>query len=526
LQFVQRLALLKKTLGQSFSIRGHLVRYQQVELRSVATSPSIGGATTESKLPLDAPDVLPLLAREVLEGTLRQLPPQAIRRTLRHGVVPVSWRPDHFLYAICGPKGADYAARHGLSVVARIKSSDFHHCVRRVWGRKILGHATYGLSATRPQFSARKRVTLTQIAAFLIFASCLALSFAYLPGSAIWIAASALLGMFFLSIVALRLFCLFPVPPSRMRNARHLSEEELPTYSVLVPVFRETAVLPQLLRGLSCLNYPVEKLEIKIIVEEFDINLRRALQKFALPPHIEVIVVPQGQPQTKPRALNYALQFCRGSLLTIYDAEDVPEPKQLRNVAREFLNADERLACLQAQLTSYNPNENWLTRQFTVEYATLFDLILPALAACNLPLTLGGTSNHFRTHILRKIGGWDSHNVTEDADLGLRLARLGFRTGVVQSLTYEEANTQLGNWLGQRARWLKGFMQTWLVHMRNPVRTGRELGPTGFWTLQALTAGIFFSALFHPFLIALTVWLLVFDQPHTSVTTMLLVVKI
>lgn len=231
--------------------------------------------------------------------------------------------------------------------------------------------------------------------------------------------------------------------------------------------------------------------------------------------------MPQGLPQTKPRALNYALQFCQGSLVTIYDAEDVPESNQLLNVARAFSRADDSLACLQARLIPYNPDENWLTRQFTVEYATLFGLILPALAAHRLPLTLGGTSNHFRTHILRKIGGWDCHNVTEDADLGLRLARLGFRTGVVQSLTYEEANTRLGNWLGQRARWLKGFMQTWLVHMRNPLRTARELGPTGFWTLQALTAGVFFSALFHPFLMALSAWFLLSNPFHVSVTTML-----
>jgi cellulose synthase/poly-beta-1,6-N-acetylglucosamine synthase-like glycosyltransferase len=337
-----------------------------------------------------------------------------------------------------------------------------------------------------------------------------------------WLAASALLGLFFLSIVALRLFCLFPVSSAKYGATIDLGDAELPSYSILVPVFRETAVLPQLLRGLASLNYPLEKLEIKIIVEEYDTGLRRALQKFALPPHMEVIVVPQGKPQTKPRALNYALQFCRGSLLTIYDAEDVPEPNQLRQVAWKFLNSDKRLACLQAQLTSYNSNENWLTRQFTVEYATLFGLILPALAACNLPLALGGTSNHFRTHILRKVGAWDSHNVTEDADLGLRLARFGFRTGVVESFTDEEANTQFVNWLAQRARWLKGFMQTWLVHMRNPVRTGSELGPTGFWTLQALTAGIFFSALFHPFLIALTLWLLIADPPHVSMPTMVL----
>lgn len=457
----------------------------------------------------------------MLEDILRRLPPQAIRRVLRHGVVPIAWQPGHVHYATCGLKGANYAKRHGLPVVARIASSNFHHGVRRVWGRKILAKATHGLATTRPQFSARKRVTLAQGAAFIILALCLALSSTYLTASALWVAGSAAFGLFFLSVVALRLCCLFSLPVSKGRSLEDPADADLPTYSVLVPVFRETSVLSQLLRGLSCLNYPPEKLEIKIIVEEFDTNLRRALEKFALPPHIEIIVVPQGSPQTKPRALNYALQFCHGSLLTIYDAEDVPQPNQLRDVAREFSRAGEKLVCLQAQLTAYNPNENWLTRQFTAEYATLFGLILPALAALNLPLTLGGTSNHFRTHILREIGGWDAHNVTEDADLGLRLARLGFRTGMVQSLTYEEANTQLGNWLGQRARWLKGFMQTWLVHMRNPMRTAWELGPTGFWTLQALTAGIFLSALFHPLFIALSGWFLVVNPFHVSVTTLL-----
>lgn len=444
-----------------------------------------------------------------------------MRRVLRHGVVPVAWQPDHVHYATCGPKGADYARRRGLPVVARIASADFHHAVRRVWGRKILAKATYGLSATRPKFSARKRLTLAQTITFIILVLCLALSSTFLPASVLWVAASAALGLFFLSVIALRMCCLFSLPAAKTESLESPDNSDLPSYSILVPVFRETSVLSQLLHGLSCLNYPPEKLEIKIIVEEFDTNLRRALEKFDLPPHIETIVVPQGSPQTKPRALNYALQFCHGSLLTIYDAEDVPEPNQLRDVAREFLRADHSLACLQAQLTAYNPNENWLTRQFTAEYATLFGLILPALAARRLPLTLGGTSNHFRTHILRKVGGWDPHNVTEDADLGLRLARLGFRTGVVQSLTYEEANTHLGNWLSQRARWLKGFMQTWLVHMRNPVRTASALGPSGFWTLQALTAGIFFSALFHPFLMALTVWMFVANPFHVSVTTVL-----
>ena len=498
------------------------MRYQDVEWHSLATSTSIGGATADSKLASDASDVLPLLTGDDLEDILRRLPTQAIQRTLRHGLVPVAWRPDHVQYASCGPRGTGYAARRSLSVVARITPTDFHKSVRRVWGRKILARATYGLFASHPQFSARRRVTLCQMIAFLLIAVCPGIGLAVFPASTVWAGASAVLGLFFLSVVALRLFCLFPLPSSRNRNVKSLNDARLPVYSVLVPVLKETSVLKQLLRALLHLNYPAGKLDIKIIVEETDIAMRRALWKYDLPPHFEVIMVPQGSPQTKPRALNYALQFCRGSLLTIYDAEDVPEPNQLREIARKFSGAEEELACVQAQLTFYNPNENWLTRQFTAEYATLFGLILPALAAHNLPLQLGGTSNHFRTHSLRKIGGWDPYNVTEDADLGLRLARLGFRTDVAESLTYEEANTQLLNWLRQRARWIKGFMQTWLVHMRNPVRTARELGSTGFWTLQSFTAGVFLSALFHPFLIAISIWLFIVNPPEASLPAMAL----
>jgi cellulose synthase/poly-beta-1,6-N-acetylglucosamine synthase-like glycosyltransferase len=237
--------------------------------------------------------------------------------------------------------------------------------------------------------------------------------------------------------------------------------------------------------------------------------MQRAVARLALEDFFEVIVVPAGLPQTKPRALNYALQFCRGELLTIYDAEDIPEPDQLEKAARRFAGAPRELACLQAQLTFYNPKENWLTCQFTAEYATLFGEVLRALANHNLPLPLGGTSNHFRVDVLRSVGAWDPYNVTEDADLGLRLARLGYDTGVLDSLTYEEANTQLGNWMRQRARWLKGFLMTWLVHMREPSLFMREVGPAGFWVAQVLTLGVFASVLLHPLCMTATVLLLV-----------------
>ena len=277
-----------------------------------------------------------------------------------------------------------------------------------------------------------------------------------------------------------------------------------PVYSVLVPLFRETAVLGQLVSAHTKLRYPVEKLDIKLILEEEDVGMQAAVAGLRLPPRFEVIVVPAGRPQTKPRALNYALAFSRGELLTIYDAEDIPEPDQLEKAARRFAGEGPEFACLQAQLTFFNPNENWLTRQFTAEYAMLFGRLLPVLAEHRLPLPLGGTSNHFRTAALRAVGGWDPFNVTEDADLGLRLARHGYETGTFDSLTYEEANTRLANWMRQRARWLKGFLATWLVHMRDPPRLMRELGPAGFWVAQAVTIGVFASALLHPLCLAAT----------------------
>jgi cellulose synthase/poly-beta-1,6-N-acetylglucosamine synthase-like glycosyltransferase len=224
-----------------------------------------------------------------------------------------------------------------------------------------------------------------------------------------------------------------------------------------------------------------------------------------LPEHFDVIVVPAGLPQTKPRALNYALEFVRGAHVAVYDAEDIPDPDQLIRAASVFAASEENLACLQAELTFYNPNENWLTRQFTAEYAVLFGLVLPALSAYGLPLPLGGTSNHFRTDLLRQAGGWDAFNVTEDADLGIRLARLGYRTATLCSRTHEEANVALGNWMRQRVRWLKGFIQTWLVHMRHPARLAEELGMPGFLAVQGMIAGVFLSALLHPVLLALTV---------------------
>jgi cellulose synthase/poly-beta-1,6-N-acetylglucosamine synthase-like glycosyltransferase len=413
------------------------------------------------------------------------------------------------LHAAYGPAALAEGQRRGLRIVGEAGAHDLIAAARGVHGPLLLGEATFGLARRMPQFSARQRLTGLQAAMLIALAALAAGTGLLLPGQVLWFLASLASGLFFLSVVALRLLCLMP-PVKRKRPPLRspINEEDLPAYSVLVPLFREASVLDQLVGALARLRYPAEKLDIKLILEEEDVAMQAALAKHTLPAQFEIIVVPAGRPQTKPRALNYALAFCRGELLTIYDAEDIPEPEQLWKAAERFAGAGPELACLQAELTFFNPNENWLARQFTAEYALLFGRLLPVLADHSLPLPLGGTSNHFRTEVLRAVGGWDPFNVTEDADLGLRLARHGYETATLNSLTHEEANTSLPNWMRQRARWLKGFLATWLVHMRDPLRLMRELGPAGFWVVQAVTIGVFASVLFHPICLAATLALL------------------
>ncbi len=212
---------------------------------------------------------------------------------------------------------------------------------------------------------------------------------------------------------------------------------------------------------------------------------------------MRILVVPEGEPRTKPRALNYALELATGDYVTVYDAEDVPEPDQLLK-ALAVLRSNERIGCVQSRLNIYNSADSWLTRQFTIEYTALFDCLLPALERLGLPVPLGGTSNHFPRAVLEAVGGWDPFNVTEDADLGMRLARAGLSVEVLASTTWEEAPRSYRVWRGQRTRWLKGWMQTYLVHMREPFRLARELGLRRFLGFQVLMGGLLLSALVHP----------------------------
>ncbi len=315
-----------------------------------------------------------------------------------------------------------------------------------------------------PRFrhSARRRLTATQLAGFgsvaalaLMFLACwtaLALKLAHVAAAAVFLLACA---WRVLAVV------LSETPAS---PAAGLPDGDLPTYSVIVPLYREASVVGELLNALEAIDYPRRKLEIIFVVEPDDPETAQALAAAGLPGFARILVNPPGAPKTKPRACNSALSVARGERVVIYDAEDEPDPQQLRVAAAAFA-ADPRLACVQAPLRVSQPT-CFLQRQFALEYACQFEVILPALARLGLPLPLGGTSNHFVTARLREAGGWDAFNVTEDAELGFRLTAHGWRTGVIGAATYETAPHSFPVWLKQRSRWVKGYLQTWFVHMR------------------------------------------------------------
>lgn len=363
----------------------------------------------------------------------------------------------------------------------------------------LLRQAVSGLARARPQDSARDGLWLWQMLAMVALAGLFTGTALFLPRQTLFVLSAMFSLLFFLSIAIRAAAAVYMMMPERAKPPpAPLKDADLPRYSVLVPLFKETRVLPSIIRALMRLDYPPEKLDIKLILEAVDTEMIEAVHKLRLPGNFHVVVVPDAQPRTKPKALNYALQFATGDLLVIYDAEDRPEPDQLRKAAQVFAEAPPEVVCLQARLGFYNARENWLAGQFAIEYASLFHGILPMLDRLSLPIPLGGTSNHFRIGALRQIGAWDAFNVTEDADLGMRLHRHGLRCRTLASQTGEEAACHFGNWVRQRSRWLKGWMQTYAVHMRRPFRLWRELGAAGFLVFQGQFAGIILSALVHP----------------------------
>ncbi len=265
-----------------------------------------------------------------------------------------------------------------------------------------------------------------------------------------------------------------------------LGDELWPSYTILCPLYKEVAVVPQFVRAIQQLDYPRARLQVLFLTEEDDAATREAILALGLPPQFAVVTVPEGQPRTKPRACNYGLMYATGRYIVIFDAEDIPDPLQLKKAVLTFANHGPEVACVQAKLSFYNARQNLLTRWFALEYALWFNFTLPGLQWANMSLPLGGTSNHFRTALLRRLGGWDPFNVTEDCDLGLRLGHYHLRTAMVDSVTLEEANPRVRNWVRQRSRWTKGYFQTYLVHMRRPWHYLREGRLREFISLQLI----------------------------------------
>src|ERR1700735_184042 len=306
---------------------------------------------------------------------------------------------------------------------------------------------------------------------------------------------SAALWLIFSASVTLRSMAAVAKGPEI--SSLQVADDVLPNYTIVVALYRETSVVEDLVKAIDALDYPKGKLDIKLVVEQRDAETLGRIAELRLPARFEVVVAPSGKPQTKPRALNIALSSARGDLVVVYDAEDAPAPDQLRLAASRFA-AEKDLDCLQARLAIRNHGESWLSKLFAIEYAILFDVLNPGLCALDLPIPLGGTSNHFRVRSLVAVGAWDEWNVTEDADLGVRLSRFGYRVKALDSDTWEEAPFEVGNWFRQRVRWQKGWMQTLIVHSRRPIFFWRDLGPRRAVAAATLIVGAIFGCMLWP----------------------------
>jgi cellulose synthase/poly-beta-1,6-N-acetylglucosamine synthase-like glycosyltransferase len=274
----------------------------------------------------------------------------------------------------------------------------------------------------------------------------------------------------------------------------------LPIYTVLVPLYQEQAALPGLLNSLRNIDYPKSKLDIKLLVEADDDKTVKALKALKPESYFDIIEIPPSQPRTKPKALNYGIRFAHGSLVAVYDAEDQPDPLQLRKSASYFGTPHGKTVCLQARLNYYNRDKNMLTRLFSLEYAAWFDHMLRGLEYLKMPIPLGGTSNHIELSTLEKLGLWDPFNVTEDADLGMRIYSHGGSCGLLDSTTMEEAPSTISVWLCQRTRWIKGYMQTYIVCMRSPLKRIRRCGWKDFIGIQLFIGGPVAVFVLSPFL--------------------------
>ncbi|MET0296104.1 MAG: glycosyltransferase, partial [Microbacterium sp.] len=427
------------------------------------------------------------------------LSPALRTRYAQEGWMPIAREDDVILVGSSLPASARRTARVAAELgenvrMVPMRQSDIVDIVISHFRAEFTDDAANGLYHRDPELSARHVLSRSQkIGGVVLLVVILALAVVWPLPTLVGIIAVAsvvfLASTLFKFTVALhgsRYDLVKRVAPEDIAAIRDI---DLPVYTVLVPVFREARIVGRLVENLGRLDYPVDKLEVLILVEEEDDETRDAIALSDPPENFIVVTIPKGAPQTKPRACNVGLSVARGEYLVIYDAEDAPEPDQLKKTVIAFARSGQTTVVMQAALNYFNARENLLTRMFSLEYSYWFDYMLAGLDVQDLPIPLGGTSNHFRTSALRELGGWDPYNVTEDADLGIRSSALGYRVGVVDSTTMEEATSRMGIFIGQRSRWIKGYMQTALVHARRPGRLIAKIGVRRFGSFALLIAG-------------------------------------
>jgi cellulose synthase/poly-beta-1,6-N-acetylglucosamine synthase-like glycosyltransferase len=427
--------------------------------------------------------------------------------------IPVAATDDEVILAVARPLDKDQTEAAEAALGTKVRTllanrTELDQVIQRVHSAQYSELSTQALLEARPHESAHVVVSAGQKAFFIFMVVAIVVCAVIWPMntlivlvgicSVLYLVVS--LYKFRLTLKALGGHLETDVSDAQIHA---LDERTLPVYTILVPLYREAGIVERLVRDINALDYPRTRLDVKLLCEEDDEETIDKIRDLELPPHFHLVVVPDSQPKTKPKACNYGLMLSNGKYCVIFDAEDRPDPDQLKKAVIAFDEVNPNVVCVQAKLNHFNQDQNLLTAWFANEYSMHFELVLPAMGAAESPIPLGGTSNHFITAKLRELGAWDPFNVTEDADLGMRLHREGYRTAMIDSTTLEEANSNVPNWIRQRSRWNKGYIQTWLVHMRNPVALLAQTGIRGFTSFN-LTLGSAFLLLINPIFWGLT----------------------
>jgi cellulose synthase/poly-beta-1,6-N-acetylglucosamine synthase-like glycosyltransferase len=385
--------------------------------------------------------------------------------------------------------------RFGTDIIEEwiITDRDISDLVKKFYKDELSKLTVWGLFNRDPEESAYKTFTPPQIVFILFLLLSVTCAIWFRPLTSL-IVISAAIQFLYLSSILYKFIISMVGAKNRLTPVEPIQEllnvSELPVYTILVPLFKEPeSVVITLINAIKKIDYPLNKLDIIFLFEDSDLKTIEIAKKHHPPSSWRFFYVPNGTPTTKPKACNYGLHFARGEYMVIYDAEDIPDPDQLKKAVAAFKSSPRQYSCFQAQLNYYNKNENFLTKMFTLEYTYWFDYLLTGLSRLQLPIPLGGTSNHFKVEVLKKLSGWDPFNVTEDADLGIRMYAEGLKVGIINSTTYEEANCKLKNWIRQRSRWIKGYMQTSLIYNRHPIKLIKKIGFKNWMSFQLLVTG-------------------------------------